>query len=77
MSDNPNVTNVVTTKTSNITHLTWFIIGVVFSAVVIYNIPTSVDLATGVVGYVVEKTPGVVSGVTGWVSETVNSIGSE
>lgn len=71
MSDQPNVTNVVTTKTSNLTRITWFLAGVIVSAVLLYSVPSSGDLATNVVGTVVERAPGMASTVGdtvgGWI----------
>ena len=77
MSDNPNVTNVVTTKTSNFTRVTWFLAGVIVSAVLLYAIPSSGDLATNAVGTVVEKAPGVADTVTTTVGGWIEGLQSE
>ncbi len=76
MSDHPNVTNVVTTKTSNLTRVTWFLAGVIVSAVLLYSVPSTGDLATGAVESVVTKAPGVAESVTTTVGGWIDSIGS-
>jgi len=64
-------------KTSNVTRITWFIMGCVFSAVLLWQVPSSANIAINVVDTVVTKTPEIVGGVAGWVSEKAATIGTE
>ena len=74
MSDTTNTT--VVTKTSNLTRVTWFLAGVIVSAVLLYAIPSSGDLATGLVGSAVEKAPGVAETVSTTVGGWIDQIGA-
>ena len=83
MSDETNipeelkVTNKVVTKTSNLIRITYFLLGVIASAVILYNAPASGPIATNVVGSVVDAAPVVLNSVSTWVSDTAASFGSE
>lgn len=68
---------VAVNKPSNVTRIAWFVAGIFFSSVVIYNVPQSVEVSNATISTVVEKAPVVASSVAGWVSDTVAGMSKE
>jgi len=71
------VTNINKGQSRGLTRITWFIAGLIFSAVMLYSVPATGPLATGAVGSVVSNAPVVAEKVTSTVSGWIDGAGTE